>query len=145
MKRVVLFLVTNLAVMLVLSVATSVLGVNRYLTPQGLNLGMLLGFAAVIGFGGAIISLLMSKPIAKWSTGAQIINDSRDPTHAWIVEAVRGTTDRPTGGKAPVPRQRQSSFSLNGRISPNRTNRLPAADVSLLNTLAFHIRSASAR
>ena len=90
MKRIVLFIVTNLAVMLVLGIAASLLGVNRYLTANGLNLGMLLGFAAVMGFGGAIISLLISKPVAKWSTGAQIINDSNDPTHRWIVGAVQG-------------------------------------------------------
>ncbi|RVT53573.1 protease HtpX [Rubrivivax albus] len=90
MKRVALFIVTNLAVMLVLGVVASLLGVNRYLTANGLNLGMLLGFALVMGFGGAIISLLMSKPMAKWSTKAAIINGSTDPTHRWIV----GTVER---------------------------------------------------
>ena len=90
MKRVFLFIVTNLAVMLVLGVVASLLGVNRYLTAEGLNLGMLLGFAAVIGFGGAIISLLISKPMAKWSTRAQVINQSADPTHRWLV----GTVER---------------------------------------------------
>lgn len=90
MKRILLFIVTNLAVMLVLGIAASLLGVNRYLTANGLNLGLLLGFAAVMGFGGAIISLLMSKPMAKWSTGAQVINDSPDPTHRWIVGTVEG-------------------------------------------------------
>jgi len=88
MKRILLFVGTNLAVMLVLGIAVQVLGLNRFLTANGLNLPMLLGFATVIGFGGAIISLLMSKPIAKWSTGAQVINDSTDPTHRWIVGAV---------------------------------------------------------
>ena len=88
MKRIVLFVITNLAVMLVLGVAASLLGVNRFLTANGLNLGMLLGFAAVMGFGGAIISLLISKPMAKWSTGARLINDSPDPTHRWIVATV---------------------------------------------------------
>ena len=90
MKRVLLFIVTNLAVMLVLGIAASLLGVNRYLTAGGLNLGMLLGFAALMGFGGAFISLWMSKPMAKWSTGAQLINNSADPTHRWIV----GTVER---------------------------------------------------
>lgn len=90
MKRILLFVVTNLAVMVVLGVVASLLGVNRYLTANGLQLGQLLGFALVFGFGGAIISLLMSKPIAKWSTGAQIVNDSTDPTHRWIVGTVQG-------------------------------------------------------
>jgi heat shock protein HtpX len=94
MKRVLLFVLTNVAVLVVLGITASLLGVNRYLTANGLNLGMLLGFAAVMGFGGAIISLLMSKPLAKWSTGAQIINDSADPTHRWIVGTVRGFAEK---------------------------------------------------
>ncbi len=89
MKRILLFVATNLAVMLVLSVAASVLGVNRFLTANGLQPGLLLGFALVFGFGGAFVSLLMSKPIAKWSTGAQIINDSPDATHRWLVGTVQ--------------------------------------------------------
>jgi heat shock protein HtpX len=88
MKRVFLFLMTNLAVMVVLGIAANLLGVNRYLTANGLNMTQLLGFAAVMGFGGAIISLLMSKPMAKWSTGAQVINGSPDATHQWLVNTV---------------------------------------------------------
>ena len=88
MKRIVLFVLTNLAVMVVLGITASLLGVNRFLSANGLNLGQLLGFAAVMGFGGAIISLLISKPMAKWTTKAHIINDSQDPTHRWIVGAV---------------------------------------------------------
>ncbi len=102
MKRIFLFIVTNLAVMLVLGIAANVLGLNRFLSANGLNLGQLLGFAALMGFGGAIISLLMSKPIAKWSTGAQVINDSRDPTHAWLVETVRRFADKATIGMPEV-------------------------------------------
>ena len=90
MKRILLFVGTNLAVMLVLGIAANLLGVNRFLTANGLNMGQLLGFALLMGFGGAIISLLMSKPMAKMSTGAQVINDSTDPTHRWIVGTVEG-------------------------------------------------------
>jgi heat shock protein HtpX len=75
-------------VMLVLSLVTSLLGVNRFLTANGLNLGMLLGFAAVIGFGGAFISLLMSKFMAKWSTGARVIESPGNSTEYWLVETV---------------------------------------------------------
>ncbi|MES1976606.1 MAG: protease HtpX [Pseudomonadota bacterium] len=89
MKRIFLFVLTNLAVVVVLGIVASLLGVNRYLTPQGLNLGMLLGFAAVIGFGGAIISLLISKPVAKWSSGVRLINEPQNADEAWIVETVR--------------------------------------------------------
>ena len=89
MKRIALFLMTNIAVMVVLGIAINVLGLNRFINENGLDLTTLLGFSLVIGFGGAFISLLMSKFIAKRSTGAQIINDSRDPTHAWIVDTVK--------------------------------------------------------
>jgi heat shock protein HtpX len=88
MKRILLFVATNLAVMVVLGIVTNLLGVNRYLQGTGLNLPMLLAFAAVMGFTGAIISLLMSKPMAKWSTGAQVINGSGDATHRWLVQTV---------------------------------------------------------
>lgn len=88
MKRVLLFLATNMAVMLVLSLVTSLLGVNRYLTANGLNFGMLLVFAAVIGFGGSFISLLMSKTMAKWSTGARVIESPSTSTEVWLVDAV---------------------------------------------------------
>lgn len=94
MKRVALFLLTNLAVMLVLSVATSVLGVNRFLTANGLNIGMLLAFAAVIGFGGAFISLLMSKTMAKWSTGAQVIESPSSSTEVWLLDTVARLAER---------------------------------------------------
>jgi heat shock protein HtpX len=94
MKRIVLFVLTNLAVMFVLGLVVNIFGLNRFLTENGLNLGQLLVFAAVMGFGGAIISLLMSKPMAKWSTKAQVINDSPDPTHQWIVGTVRRFADK---------------------------------------------------
>ena len=73
MKRIVLFLATNLAVMLVLSVMVRLLGVDRFLGARGLDLGTLMVFSLVVGFTGSIVSLLMSKTIAKWSTGAHVI------------------------------------------------------------------------
>ena len=90
MKRIVLFVMTNLAVMLVLGVTASLLGVNRFLTSNGLDLGMLLGFSLLMGFGGAIISLLMSKPIAKWSTGAKVIVQASNADEAWLLQTVSG-------------------------------------------------------
>ncbi|MEO8388563.1 MAG: protease HtpX [Polaromonas sp.] len=94
MKRIFLFILTNVAVVAVLGIVASLLGVNRYLTPNGLNLGMLLGFALVIGFGGAIISLLISKPVAKWSAGVRVINEAQNADEAWIVETVRKLADK---------------------------------------------------
>ena len=88
MKRIFLFLATNMAIMLVLSLSASLLGVNRFLTSNGLNLGMLLAFAALMGFGGSFISLLISKPIAKWSTGARVITQPSNSTEQWLLNTV---------------------------------------------------------
>ena len=87
-KRVALLIATNLGVMLVLSLTASLLGVNRFLTSNGLNLSSLLVFAMIMGFGGSFISLMMSKTMAKWSTGAQIIDTPQNEAEAWIVSVV---------------------------------------------------------
>ena len=90
MKRIVLFLATNLAVILVLSIVLRVLGLDRAATMQtGMSYGSLLAFSAVVGFTGAIISLLMSKAMAKWSTGARVIDQPQNQAEAWLVETVR--------------------------------------------------------
>jgi heat shock protein HtpX len=94
MKRIFLFVLTNLAVVVVLGVVANLLGVNRYLTANGLNLGSLLVFAFIMGFGGAIISLLISKPIAKWSSGVKVITGNEGPDEAWIVNTVRRFADQ---------------------------------------------------
>jgi heat shock protein HtpX len=88
MKRIFLFICTNLAIMLVLSLVVNLLGVNRFLTSQGLDLGMLLAFSAVLGFGGSFISLFMSKTIAKWSTGARVIEQPQSSAEQWLVNTV---------------------------------------------------------
>lgn len=104
MKRIILFLVTNLAVMLVLSATLSILGVNRFMTEQGLNLPMLLVFSLIVGFTGSFISLLMSKPMAKWSTGAQIIDPQAPggPRESWLVDTVHQLADRAGIGRPEV-------------------------------------------
>jgi heat shock protein HtpX len=89
MKRILLFVLTNVAVMVVLGITASLLGVNRYLTANGLNMGALMGFSLIMGFGGAIISLLISKPMAKFSTGARVINQPQNADEAWIVQTVQ--------------------------------------------------------
>ena len=94
MKRIFLFVLTNLAVVLVLGVVANLLGVNRFLTANGLNLGALLGFALLMGFGGAFISLLMSKWIAKMSSGVRVISQPANADEAWIVETVRKFADQ---------------------------------------------------
>jgi heat shock protein HtpX len=102
MKRVVLFLVTNIAVMIVLSITLSVLGVDRFMSEQGLNVGMLLIFSAVVGFVGSFFSLLISKPMARWSTGAQVIDGSEGTTQFWLVQTVRTLAERANIGMPEV-------------------------------------------
>ncbi|MGX9219200.1 protease HtpX [Massilia sp. UBA6681] len=94
MKRTVLLIATNLAIMLVLGISASLLGVNRFLTANGLNLGALLVFAGLMGFGGAFISLLISKPMAKWSTGARVIGQPSNATEAWLMATVAAQAQR---------------------------------------------------
>src|SRR5512143_2307673 len=89
MKRIVLFLATNLAIVLVLSVTMRILGVEPYLTAQGLSLGSLLIFAAIMGFGGSLISLAISKWSAKMSMGVRVIETPSHSTEFWLVETIR--------------------------------------------------------
>ncbi len=88
MKRIGLFLLTNLAIMLVLSVVASLLGGDRFLTQNGLNLTSLLIFSAVFGMGGSFISLAMSKWMAKRSTGAVVIEQPKSAAEAWLLATV---------------------------------------------------------
>lgn len=90
MKRILLFIVTNLAVLLVLSITLRLLGVDRILDAEGgLDYNSLLVFAAVLGFGGSLISLAMSKWSAKHMTGAVVIDIPSNATEGWLVETVR--------------------------------------------------------
>ena len=93
MKRVLLFVATNIAVLLVISIVLRVLGIDQAMAAHG-GTGPLLAFSAVVGFTGAIISLLISKPMAKWSTGAQVITGTEGATQAWLVETVRRLADK---------------------------------------------------
>ena len=94
MKRILLFVLTNVLVVAVLGIVASLLGVNKFLTSNGLNLGALLGFALIMGFGGAIISLLISKPMAKWTSGVQVIEQPQNADEAWIVDTVRRLSEK---------------------------------------------------
>ncbi len=88
MKRVFLFLLTNIAILVVLSVVVSVLGLDQALYQRGLNLGALLGFSFVFGMGGAFISLAISKWMAKMAVGATVIEKPRNDTESWLVNTV---------------------------------------------------------
>ncbi|MEJ2360068.1 MAG: protease HtpX [Gammaproteobacteria bacterium] len=89
MKRVVLFILTNLAIVLVLSITLPLLGLDSFLQQQGINSNGLLVFAAIFGFGGAFISLLISRWSAKRMTGARVITRPGNATEQWLLETVR--------------------------------------------------------
>ncbi len=94
MKRVALLIATNMAVMLVIGIVLSILGVGRVNGPGGLQLGSLLIVSLVVGFAGSFISLLMSKPMAKWSTGAKVITNPQSDAERWLVERVKVLADK---------------------------------------------------
>jgi heat shock protein HtpX len=94
MRRIILFLVTNLAVLVVLSAILSIFGLDRFLNEYGIDYQALLLFSLVVGFAGSIISLLISKQMALWSTGARLIDGSGSTTEYWLVETVHRLADR---------------------------------------------------
>ena len=94
MKRIALFLATNIAVLVVIAVFVNILGLGQIADANGLNLGALLALSAVIGFAGAIISLLISKPMAKWQTGARVITEPVDADGRWLLETVQKLSTR---------------------------------------------------
>jgi heat shock protein HtpX len=102
MKRIFLFLATNLAVVLLLTIVLSALGVDRFLTENGLDLQMLLVFSLIVGFTGSIFSLLISKPMAKWSTGARVIEQPQGAHEQWLVATVRRLADKANIGMPEV-------------------------------------------
>ena len=94
MKRIFLLIATNFAVMILLSIVISVLGLDKALAQEGFQVFPTLVMASIFGFGGAFISLLISKPIAKWSTGAQVIDGSEGTTQYWLVDTVKKLSEK---------------------------------------------------
>ncbi len=94
MKRIFLFIATNVAIMAMLSIFIHIFGLNNWLSANGIDFGALLMFCAAFGFGGAFISLLLSKPMAKWSVGAKTITGTEGSTEAWLVNTVRTLSER---------------------------------------------------
>jgi heat shock protein HtpX len=134
MKRVLLFLATNLAILVVLSIVCQILGIDRYLALRGGNLGGLLIFAAVFGFGGAFISLAISKWMAKRAMGVQVIEQPRTATESWLVDTVRRQAQAAGIGmpevgifESPEP----NAFAT----GPNRNNALVAVSTGLLQRM----------
>ncbi|MBE0484563.1 protease HtpX [Marinobacter sp.] len=130
--RIMLFLATNLAVILVASFTLRLLGVDSYLAQQGINYGSLLAFAAVFGFAGAIISLLISKPMAKWSTKARVIDTPRTPAERWLVDTVADLAKRAGIGMPEVaifPATQSNAFATGW----NKNDSLVAVSEGLLH------------
>ncbi|MCW8797472.1 MAG: protease HtpX [Prosthecochloris sp.] len=133
MKRIVLFLLTNFAVILVLSISARLLGVDRFLASNGLNMGMLLAFAALIGFGGSFISLMMSKTMAKWSTGARVIERPGNQDEAWLMDTVRQLSKK---AGFPMPEVAVFDGAPNAfATGPSKSKSLVAVSTGLLQSM----------
>lgn len=130
--RILLFLATNLAVILVASFTLRLLGVDSYLAHQGINYSSLLIFAAVFGFAGSFISLLISKPMAKWSTKARVIETPRTPAERWLMETVTELAQKAGIGMPDVaifPASQSNAFATGW----NKNNALVAVSEGLLH------------
>ena len=134
MKRVVLFVLTNLAILVVLGIVVNVLGANRFLSESGLDLSTLLVFAAIFGMGGSFISLALSKWIAKRSTRAQVIEQPRTPTEQWLVQTVRAQAGR-AGIGVPEVAVYASPAPNAFATGANRNNALVAVSTGLLENM----------
>jgi heat shock protein HtpX len=132
MKRVVLFLLTNLAVMLVLGIVLSIL--MSVLGLQHRSMGGILLIATVFGFGGSFISLFMSKWIAKKSTGAFVIEQPRNATEQWLVETVKAQAHR-AGIKMPEVAIYDSPEMNAFATGPSKNNSLVAVSTGLLHNM----------
>ena len=135
MKRIFLFLATNLAVVVLLGLVANLLGVNRYLVGTGLNLPSLLVFAAIFGMGGSLISLLMSKWVAKRSVGAQVIEQPRTEAERWLVETVRRQAQA-AGIGMPEVAMYESPEPNAFATGANRNNALVAVSTGLLEQMS---------
>ena len=134
MKRIFLLIATNLAIMVVLGIVVTLTGANRFFTGTGLDLGTLLMFAAIMGFGGAFISLWMSKTIAKWSTGARVIETPESATELWLFDTVRRFSEK-AGLQMPeiaIYEGEPNAFATGA----TRNNSLVAVSTGLLQTMS---------
>lgn len=137
MKRIFLFLATNLAIIVVLSITLRLLGFERILDDQGVNLNLnsLLLFASVFGFGGSFISLAISKWMAKKTTGAQVISSPSTPTERWLVNTVSSQAKAAGIGMPEVAIYNSPEINAFA-TGANRNNALVAVSSGLLNSMS---------
>jgi len=134
MMRIILFLATNLAVILVASITLSLLGVGSYMTSQGLDFGNLMAFCLVFGMAGSVISLLMSKFMAKRGMGVQIIEQASNADEQWLLSAVKELSQKAGIGMPEVgifASAQPNAFATGW----NRNNALVAVSTGLLNSM----------
>jgi heat shock protein HtpX len=118
MKRIMLFLLTNFAILLVASVTLRLLGVEPWLNANGINFSSLLIFGAVLGFGGAFVSLAISKWMAKRMMGVQVIGEPRNEHEAWLTETVRRPASACRKSAISNPQRQMPSRPARGATSP---------------------------
>ena len=137
MMRIALYLLTNLAVIVVASITLSLLGVNSYFAASGsgLDLTSLLIFSAVFGFAGSLISLLISKPMAKWSARVKIIEQPGNDAERWLLQTVKELSDK-AGIKMPevaiFPSGQMNAFATGA----SKNNALIAVSQGLLDNMS---------
>jgi heat shock protein HtpX len=134
MKRIILFVLTNVAVLAVITILTSVLGVDRWLTSRGLNLPMLLVFSAIVGFSGSFFSLLISKWMAKMAYGIRILDRPQDAGERWLVNIVARHAER-AGISTPEVGVYDSPEVNAFATGPSRNRALVAVSTGLLNRM----------
>jgi heat shock protein HtpX len=130
MLRIGLFIMTNMAVMLMLSIVAKITGIDRHAG----GMGPLLLYSAVIGFTGSIISLLLSKPMAKWTTGAKVITNPSNEVEAWLLQTVKRQADAAGIGMPDVaiyPAPDSNAFATGAF----KNSALVAVSVGLLNNM----------
>lgn len=135
MKRILLYLLTNLAIVLVLSVTMRILGVEPYLTQQGINFNALLVFAALMGFGGSFISLLISKWTARMAVGAQVIGTPQNEAERWLLQTVARQADA-VGIKTPQVAIYDAPEVNAFATGPTRNSALVAVSTGLLRSMS---------
>jgi len=131
-RRIMLFMVTNVLVLVTISIVTSLLGVNKYLSGTGLNYGMLLAFCAIWGMGGAFISLLLSKLMAKWFMGVKVIDPDAPGDYGDLVQRVHRLAEKAGLDKMPEVAYYESPEINAFATGPSRRNSLVAVSTGLL-------------
>lgn len=137
-KRIALFLLTNILVIVTIGIVASVLGVNRYIEATGINFGSLLVFSAIIGFTGSIISLLISKQMAKWVMGVQVIdpnNQFLESYEQWLVQEVHDLARAAGMRKMPEVGIYNSPEVNAFATGPSKNNSLVAVSTGLLERM----------